>query len=293
MASEPAPCVAAEPSGKGLQRNSVKRLTFRLFCSDCSDSACGEPNQPPVIAPVGNSAECLEMAIPEAPENSVELESSSRPAQERGRTRIDRQRNAPEAELKKRFERDVKPQIETLHSVARQLTLNSADADDLLQDTLIKAYARFHTFEANTHLKAWLVQIMRNTWIDYYRRDQRRPPEHLTGEIDSWEAFAYDRYAGQVGVDGRLLGVAAGTEVRQALQALPEHLQRMVFYAYVEGFRYREIAEIEDIPIGTVMSRIYRARRRLKEMLVDSGAAAELIQVKSRDESTAPTELAS
>jgi RNA polymerase sigma-70 factor (ECF subfamily) len=176
-----------------------------------------------------------------------------------------------EAELHRQFELAAAPLFDTLQRVARQLTRNAADAEDLLQDTMIKAYNAFPATRTQTHMKAWFIRIMRNVWIDDYRRSQRRPTEWLTGDIADGERRTHDRHALQTrdAVEALLIEPSLHTDVRTALLKLPEELRRALYYAYVEGFPYKEIAEMESIPVGTVMSRLFRARRRMRDLLID------------------------
>ena len=153
------------------------------------------------------------------------------------------------------------PCCDGLFGIARQLTPSTADAEDLLQDTMMKAYRSFRGFQAGTHLQAWLVRIMRNTWIDQYRHRRRLPTECLTGNVDDWEWLAYGRH-GKVDHDG-----VDTASIRQAFGGLPEALQRALYFAYVEGLSHKEIAHIECIPLGMVMSRLHRARHRLRARL--------------------------
>ncbi|HXO50494.1 MAG TPA: sigma-70 family RNA polymerase sigma factor, partial [Mycobacterium sp.] len=146
------------------------------------------------------------------------------------------------------------------------------DAEDLVQQTMVKAYSRFSSYRSDTHLKAWLVRIMRNTWIDDHRRNNARPLEHLTGDVGDWEERAYERHAGsgRDTVEGRVIESSVELEVRRAVRQLPIDLRTVIYYAYVEGLPHKQIAEIEAIPVGTVMSRLYRARQQLRGLLVET-----------------------
>jgi RNA polymerase sigma-70 factor (ECF subfamily) len=159
-----------------------------------------------------------------------------------------------------------------LFGIARQLTSNVVDAEDLVQQTMVKAYSRFSSYRSDTHLKAWLVRIMRNTWIDDHRRNKARPLEHLTGDVGDWEERAYERHAGsgRDTVEDRVIESSVELEVRRAVRQLPLDLRTVIYYAYVEGLPHKQIAEIEAIPVGTVMSRLYRARKQLHGLLVET-----------------------
>jgi RNA polymerase sigma-70 factor (ECF subfamily) len=168
---------------------------------------------------------------------------------------------AGDEDLRSRFEREAAPLLRSLYGVAHQLTPTPADAEDLLQDTMVKAYSAFRSYEAGTHLKAWLVRIMRNTWIDQYRARQCRPTEWLTDDVDAWEWLAYGRH-------GVVEHESADTSaIRRALSDLPVTLHRAVYFAYFEELPHKDIAELERIPLGTVMSRLHRARQRLRASL--------------------------
>jgi RNA polymerase sigma-70 factor, ECF subfamily len=177
-----------------------------------------------------------------------------------------------DAELTARFERDAIPLLGQLYGCARRLTRNRADAEDLVQDTMLKAYSQFRSFHEGTHLKAWLLRIMYNTWINNYRKTRRRPREQLSAEITDWQQEAHQRHipAGCRSAEVQALEALPDRTTTEALDALPESFRTTVYYADVHGYRYREIAEIMDVPVGTVTSRLHNARRRLRESLVDS-----------------------
>jgi len=175
-----------------------------------------------------------------------------------------------DAELAARFERDAIPLLDQLYGGARRMTRNHADAEDLVQNTMLKAYAGFRSFQQGTHLQAWLFRIMHNTRIDDYLKTRRRPIEQLSGQITDWQQAA-DRHRslGCRSAEVEALEALPDSEIVEALDALPHSLRMTVYYADVCGCRYREIAEIMGIPIGTVMSRLHRARRRLRMLLTD------------------------
>jgi RNA polymerase sigma-70 factor (ECF subfamily) len=181
-----------------------------------------------------------------------------------------------DSELRARFEEEIAPLLSTLNRVARQLTRNAADADDLVQETMVRAYSGFIARQSQTRTKAWFIRIMRNIWIDDHRRLQRRPNEWLTGDVGDWEWNTRYRQATETrdAVEAQLIGSSVDIDVRIAFRSLSDELRRALYYAYVEGLPYKDIAELESIPLGTVMSRLYRARRQLRQLLAQHGSAA-------------------
>jgi len=171
------------------------------------------------------------------------------------------------------FAEQAMPFMDSLYAAAMRMTRNRADAEDLVQETFLKAYRGFGGFQEGTNLKAWLYRILTNTYINVYRAKKRRPEEtdlddvedlYLYKKLSSTDASALGRSA-----EDELFDLFTDDEVKAAIEALPEQFRMAVLLADIEGFSYKEIAEILDIPIGTVMSRLHRGRKGLQKRLWD------------------------
>ncbi|MFY8002620.1 MAG: sigma-70 family RNA polymerase sigma factor [Candidatus Nanopelagicaceae bacterium] len=192
--------------------------------------------------------------------------------------RVDREKESVE-QRRKRFEADALQYMNQLYSAALRYTKNPADAQDLVQDTYAKAYVSFHQFEPGTNLKAWLYRILTTTFINTYRKDQRRP-QLSDQELEDWQiadASSHTSDQGKSAEDVALENLP-DSDIKRALAEIPEEFRIAVYLADVEGFSYKEIAEIVGVPTGTVMSRLHRGRKQLREKLTDY--ARELGYVK-------------
>lgn len=178
-------------------------------------------------------------------------------------------------ELKARFAEEVWPLVDVLLRGARRLTQNEADAEDLLQETMVRAYTGFRTFKPGTNLQAWLFRIQYNQWINAYRWKERRPAEVLSDGITDRDMAGHGAHttAGSQSAEAELLASLPDDEVRAAMERLSVGFRTAVYYADVEGYTYAETAALMGIPIGTVMSRVSRARTQLRRLLADTSCA--------------------
>ncbi len=190
-----------------------------------------------------------------------------------------------DAERREIFSRDALPYLDALYSAALRYTRNPSDAEDLVQETFAKAFAAFHQYRPGTNLRAWLYRILTNTYINSYRREQRQPQQVSADAAsgDDGSFSLYDRIASTTTAPAEVevLERLTDEEVRQALADLPEQFRIAVYLADVEGFRYAEIAEIMDTPIGTVMSRLHRGRAALQRALYDYARQRGLVPAEA------------
>ncbi len=176
-----------------------------------------------------------------------------------------------ELERRTRFERDAMQYVDQLYSAAMRMARNPSDAEDLVQEAYTKAYSAFHQYKPGTNLKAWLYRILTNTYINLYRKRQREPLQSHSDTIEDWQLAkaAEHTSSGLRSAEVEALDHLPDSDVKKALQAIPEDFRLAVYFSDVEGFAYKEISEIMNTPIGTVMSRLHRGRKLLREELAD------------------------
>jgi len=193
-----------------------------------------------------------------------------------GRATADPERTA-------RFERDAMQYLDQLYGAAMRMTRNPADAEDLVQETYMKAFAAFDSFTDGTNLKAWLFRILTNTYINIYRKKQRQPYQSGSEDLTDWQLHEVESHdsRGLRSAEAEALDRLADVDVVEALAKVPEDFRMAVYLADVEGFSYKEIAEIMDTPVGTVMSRLHRGRKLLRELLQDYAIERGLIPAEA------------
>jgi RNA polymerase sigma-70 factor, ECF subfamily len=222
--------------------------TYKVAANDATASTA------PVASPVGGSPDhAQEMVVDGHP-----LDTSTETVDER----------------RVRFERDAMQYVDQLYSAAMRMARNPADAEDLVQEAYTKAFSAFHQYKPGTNLKAWLYRILTNTYINLYRKRQREPLQSNSDTIEDWQLARAESHtsAGLRSAEAEALDHLPDSDVKRALQAIPEEFRLAVYFADVEGFAYKEISDIMNTPIGTVMSRLHRGRKMLRDMLADYAA---------------------
>ena len=174
-----------------------------------------------------------------------------------------------------------------LYSAALRMTRNQADAEDLVQEAYLRGYRSFHTFQEGTNLRAWLFRILTNAYINTYRAKQRRPQESDLADVE--DLYLYRRLGSMetaalsMSAEEQFLDLFTDDEVKRALEDLPDNFRLPVLLADVEGFAYKEIAEMLDIPIGTVMSRLHRGRKAMQRALYEYAVERGLTEPIAQD----------
>ena len=175
-------------------------------------------------------------------------------------------------EDKERFQRDALPLLDSLYGAALRMTRNPADAEDLVQDTMLRAYRAFDRFEPGTNLKAWLFRIMTNAYINTYRKKQREPQKVSSDEVEEFDLYRelkdYDPQFAET-PESLVLDNLVDSDILEAIEQLPDQFRLAVVLSDIEGFTYAEMADIMDVPMGTVMSRLHRGRKALQKRLWD------------------------
>lgn len=175
------------------------------------------------------------------------------------------------AERRRLFQEQALPFMDQLYGAAMRMTKNPADAADLVQETFVKAFSAFSQFEQGTNLKAWLYRILTNTFINVYRKKQRDPYQGTIDDLEDWQLGGAESATSSTtrSAEAEAIDRMPASAVKDALQSIPEDFRLAVYFADVEGFAYQEIADIMKTPVGTVMSRLHRGRRLLRDLLAD------------------------
>ncbi|MEI2728942.1 MAG: sigma-70 family RNA polymerase sigma factor [Candidatus Nanopelagicales bacterium] len=183
---------------------------------------------------------------------------------------VDVESETPEERLE-RFEREALPLLDGLYAAALRLTRNPDDASDLVQETVERAYKAFHQYKPGTNLKAWMYRIQTNNYINGYRKKQREPLQSSADDVEDWQMAQAESHTstGLRSAEAEALDQLPDGDIKEAMASIPEDFRLAVYYADVEGFAYKEIADIMGTPVGTVMSRLHRGRRLLRDQLTE------------------------
>jgi RNA polymerase sigma-70 factor (ECF subfamily) len=188
-------------------------------------------------------------------------------------------------ELAERFEREVIPLLDTLYAGALRMARNPDDASDLVQETVERAFKGFASFKPGTNLRAWLYRIMTNSYINTYRKRQRQPQQSSAEDVEDWQMHkaASHTSTGLRSAEAEAMDRLPDSDIKRALAGMKEDYRLAVYYADVEGFAYKEIAEIMGTPVGTVMSRLHRGRRQLRERLESYAAERGFVKAEGEE----------
>ena len=190
---------------------------------------------------------------------------------------------------RRRFQTDALPLLDSLYGAALRMTRNPADAEDLVQETMLRAYRAFDRFEAGTNLKAWLFRIMTNAYINTYRKRQREPRKVSSDEVEEFDLYReLKNHDPQFSATPEtiVLDSLVDSDITEAIEDLPEQFRLAVVLSDIEGFSYAEMAEIMDVPMGTVMSRLHRGRKALQKRLWELARDRGIVKGTPRDEAT-------
>jgi RNA polymerase sigma-70 factor (ECF subfamily) len=190
------------------------------------------------------------------------------------------------AEDRQRFEEEALPLLDSLYAGALRMTRNPADAEDLVQDTMVRAYRAFNRFEPGTNLKAWLFRIMTNAYINTYRKKQREPQKVSQDDLEEFDLYQELKNRDpnyEATPETLVLGSLVDSDIIEAIDELPEQFRMAVVLSDIEGFSYAEMAEIMDVPMGTVMSRLHRGRKALQKRLWEIAREQGIVKGAPRD----------
>ena len=213
----------------------------------------------------------------------TDVEGSAGPSSTASGAPVDVVTETPQ-ERRERFEREALPLLDQLYSAALRTTQNAADAEDLVQETYAKAWAAFHQYQPGTNLKAWMYRILTNSYINSYRKRQREPLQSDAADIEDYQLHRAGNHSSSGGrsAEDVALDHLPDSDVKRALLSIPEEFRLAVYFADVEGYSYKEIADIMQTPIGTVMSRLHRGRRQLRDLLTEYAAERGFVRAEER-----------
>lgn len=274
--------LGAEPPGYGSPRPGG--LTVDLGAMSTLDPAVSamyeasqnEAKSSPAAGPGAADSAVVPVAVPEAETGEEVVDVSTESADQR----------------RLRFERDAMQYVDQLYSAAMRMARNPSDAEDLVQEAYTKAFSAFHQYKPGTNLKAWLYRILTNTYINLYRKRQREPLQSNSDTIEDWQLARAESHtsSGLRSAEAEALDHLPDSDVKRALQDIPEEFRLAVYFADVEGFAYKEISDIMNTPIGTVMSRLHRGRRMLRDMLAEYAAERGFKTAASPQEAAGSTQ---